>query len=68
MSGHYGNKNITTCFSTHLTNFAVIFSGEITLNEQDKKALTYLTLIGLGISTLGASLTILTYLTFPYVT
>lgn len=65
MNSSYDNENITTCFSSHLTNFAVIFTGGTKLNDQDEQVLSYLTLIGLGISSFGAFSTILTYLIFP---
>jgi Latrophilin/CL-1-like GPS domain. len=62
------DENTTTCLSSHLTSFAVLFTGssyDNNLDEQDVLALSYLTYIGLGVSVTGASLTILTYAVFP---
>ncbi|XP_027046929.1 adhesion G protein-coupled receptor L4-like [Pocillopora damicornis] len=56
-------KERTTCSCNHLTNFAVLMEvGETKISDDHKFALTLVTYIGLSLSLIGETITILVYL------
>ncbi|XP_052778661.1 adhesion G protein-coupled receptor L4-like [Mya arenaria] len=66
MVTHDQQNNKTTCYSTHLTSFAVLLdpSPDYSLGDDHEQILTYISYIGCGISILGLTLTIITYSLF----
>ena len=53
-------KGFVTCECDHLTNFALLL--DVSQKREQSKALSIITWIGCGISLLGLTLTIITYL------